>query len=88
VHSLAGGGALLTKDYHCQIRHLSLKAIIATARALLLELDGYHMGVGAFPFLRVKRRDTGTGSMVQRGRGASHRPALHSNAHRAHVCVQ
>jgi len=51
-----GGGALLTKDYHCQIRHLSLKAIIATARALLLELDGYHMGVGAFPFLGVKRR--------------------------------
>jgi len=54
-------------------------------QALLLKLDGYH---GAFPFLRVKRRDTGTGSMVQRGRGASHRPALHSNAHRAHVCVQ
>ena len=39
------------------------------------------MGVGAFPFLRVKRRDTGTGSMVQRGRGASHRPALHSDVH-------
>ena len=39
------------------------------------------MGVGAFPFLGVKKRDTGTGSMVQRGRGASYRPALHSNVH-------
>ena len=87
VHSLARGGGTADQGLLLSNKAFEPQGHFSHCQALLLKLDGYHMGVGAFPFLRVKRRDTGTGSMVQRGRGASHRPALHSNAHRAHVCV-
>ena len=39
------------------------------------------MGVGAFPFLRVTRRRHRDREYGTKGRGASHRPALNSNAH-------
>ena len=61
---------------------------LSHCQALLLELDDYHMGVGAFPFLRVNRRDTGTGVWYKGVGGASHRRALHIIAHRVYVQCQ
>ena len=87
IEFVQGGGGTADQGLLLSDKAFEPQGHFSHCQALLLKLDGYHMGVGAFPFLRVKWRDTGTGSMVQRGRGASHRPALHSNAHRAHVCV-
>ena len=66
VHSLAGGGALLTKDYHYQIRHLSPKAILATARLCSWYLMFTIWGLGLSLSWGWQGEDTGTGSMVQR----------------------
>ena len=66
MHSLAGGGALLTKDYHYQIRHLSPKAILATARLCSWYLMFTIWGLGLSLSWGWQGEDTGTGSMVQR----------------------
>ena len=81
VHSLAGGGGTADQGLPLSDKAFEPQGHFSYCQALLLVLDVYHMGVGAFPFLRVTRRRHRDREYGTKGRGASHRPALNSNAH-------
>ena len=81
MHSLAGGGGTADQGLPLSDKAFEPQGHFSYCQALLLVLDVYHMGVGAFPFLRVTRRRHRDREYGTKGRGASHRPALNSNAH-------
>ena len=56
VHSLAGGGGTADQGLPLSDKAFEPQGHFSYCQALLLVLDVYHMGVGAFPFLRVTRR--------------------------------